>query len=85
MKKILRTVLLALLASFVGGLVIGTVIRLRLERPVVYFVGQNGQNGRTVQDDSSVVPSAAATRAPRDVGNVRPMVLDAGHHEEQVG
>jgi hypothetical protein len=82
MKKILRIVLLALLASFVGGLVIGTVIRLRLERPVVYFVGQNG---RTVQDDSSVVPSAAATRAPGDIGNVRPMVLDAGHHEEQVG
>jgi len=81
MKKILRTVLLALLASFVGGLVIGTVIRLRLEHPVVYFVGQNERN---VQDDSSV-PSAAATRAPGDVGNLRPMVLDARHHEEQVG
>ncbi len=40
MLKLFRGILLALLASLLLGLVIGTVIRLRLERPVVYFVYQ---------------------------------------------
>jgi hypothetical protein len=77
MKKIIRSILLALLASLVFGLAVGTVIRLRLERPVVYFVGQNEPGtGRT---------SPAAARTPGNVGDVRPAVLDARHHEEQIG
>ena len=36
--KLVRAVLLALLGSLVFGLAVGTVIRLRLEAPVVWFV-----------------------------------------------
>ena len=77
MMKVIRTVLLALLASLVLGLVIGTLIRIRLERPVVYFVGQI--------ESITAKPSAAAARAPGNVGYFHPTILDPRHHEEQVG
>jgi len=35
--KLVRSVLLALLASLLVGLAIGTALRLRMERPVVYI------------------------------------------------
>ncbi len=39
--KLVRVILLALLASLITGLVLGTIIRLRLEPdPVRYFVGE---------------------------------------------
>jgi hypothetical protein len=37
--KILRVILLALLFSLLVGFAIGTVIRLRLEKPV-YYIGE---------------------------------------------
>jgi len=37
--KILRAILLALLISLLVGFAIGTVIRLRLEKPV-YYIGE---------------------------------------------
>ncbi len=36
--KLLRLILLALLASLLVGFLIGTLIRIRLERPAIYFV-----------------------------------------------
>lgn len=64
--RILRNVLLALLVSGLIGFAIGTVLRLRLERPVHYI--------------GSAVPTD-----PFDIGKLRSRVLDAGHHEQQIG
>lgn len=61
-------VLVALLLSLLFGLVVGTVLRLRLERPVEYIGGR--------------LPFAAP---PRHVGDARAPVLDARHHEQQIG
>ena len=59
MAKLLRGILLALLASLLVGLAIGTVIRLRLERPVVYFVGQAAAAA------ASQPPASLRVRGPR--------------------
>ena len=39
--RILRRILLALLFSLLLGLAIGTALRLRLERPVVYYMSHS--------------------------------------------
>ena len=63
---------LALLFSLLVGLAIGTVLRLRLERPITY-IGQAS-------------PSAAPLASlPLDVGAAGAVVFDAGQHEQQVG
>ena len=80
MLKILRSVLLALLASLVTGLAIGTWIRIRMEQPERYFIGAAAPTGTTAPTGSSL-----AARAPGDVGHVGAPVLGPGHHEEQVG
>ncbi len=64
--KLLRGLLMALLLSLLLGFAIGTVLRVRLERPVRYI--------------GSALPAG-----PLDVGDARARVLDAGHHEQQVG
>ncbi len=86
MLKIVRSVLLALLASLVTGLAIGTWIRIRMEEPERYFIGQT----HPIDPSHSIDPSDAgnsslAARAPWHVGHVRPTILDPGHDEEQVG
>jgi hypothetical protein len=68
--RVVRGILLALLASLLAGFVIGTVIRLRLERPEHYFIGFAG---------------ASAAGMPGDVGHLGAPVLDARHYEEQIG
>ncbi len=61
MLKLFRGILLALLASLLLGLVIGTVIRLRLERPVIYFVYHE-----------AAAANAASTESPRPSPSARP-------------
>lgn len=78
MARILRTVLLALLASFVTGIAIGTWIRIQMETPERYFIGSRAP----VEGNSDL---AFAARAPGDVDNSGTLILDPGHHEEQVG
>lgn len=71
--KWLRTALLALLASLLFGLLVGTWLRLRMERPTWYIGATN-----------TIAPLAAARTLPGDVGHAGPPVLDPRHHEEQV-
>ena len=66
--KLVKTVLLALLGSLLVGLAIGTALRLRMEKPVVYI----GDARRSV------------AAPPLDVGYAGASVLDARHHEQQV-
>ena len=68
--KWLRRVLLALLFSLLVGLAIGTWLRLRLEHPV-YYIGAAERSGLLC--------------SPLFFGETGAAVLDAGHHEEQVG
>ena len=72
MLKLLTRIVWALLASLMIGLAIGTVMRIRLERPVEYLGG--------------LPPADSALAAgPLDVRHAGAAVLDPGHHEEQVG
>jgi len=71
--KWLRAILLALLASLLFGLAVGTWIRLRLERPTWYI-------GNT-RDPMDSAPLAAL---PGHVGDARALVFDSRHHEQQV-
>jgi len=64
--KWLKGVLLALLASLLVGLVIGTLLRWRLERSAWYI-------------------GSASAPWPLDVVNARAPILDARHHEQQIG
>lgn len=64
--KVVRSVLLALLASLIFGFLIGLVLRARLERRVEYI-------------------GLVAPAGPLHVGDARAPVLDARHHEEQIG
>lgn len=67
----LVTVLWALLFAFVFGLVVGTLLRQRLERPVRYI--------------GATTPRTSALAAhPGDVGYFLPRVLMARDHKEQV-
>ncbi len=72
----LRFVLLALLLSLSIGLAIGTVIRLRMEKPVRYIGRSLPRAGETSD------PSHA--RVPLDIGNTATCVLQTRSNEEQV-
>jgi hypothetical protein len=76
--KILRSILLALLLSFLVGLAIGTLLRRRAERPVRYI-------GAISVEAGPAASCSAAAPGPLDVADVRPLVLGAGEHEEQIG
>jgi hypothetical protein len=64
--RILRRLLLALLLSLLVGFAVGTLLRLRYERPVRYL-------------------GSASPTLPLDVVDTPAVVLDARHHEEQIG
>jgi len=95
--RIVRHILLALLASLLLGLLVGTIIRLRMERETRYFVDspagprgglQEGLQEGLPQGRLNPAPSGppgSVAGPPAHVGDVRPPVLDPGHHEEQVG
>ena len=72
MMKLIRTVLLALIGSLIFGLIVGTIIRTRMERPTRYIV-------------SVEVGGSAIARNPGDVADAGAMVLEACEHEEQIG
>ncbi len=67
--RILRKILLALLLSLLFGFALGTILRLRLERPV-WYLAEN---------------SLALSARPLDVVDARPCVFDTRHHEQQLG
>jgi hypothetical protein len=69
--RVLRTIFWALFFAFVVGLVVGTLLRRELDRPVRY-IGERA-------DAESVL----ATN-PCDVGDTLARVLMSRHHEEQV-
>ena len=76
--RLLRLVLLALLGSLLFGLAVGTVIRMRLERPVRYI-------GACDRAPAEASERSAVAAAPQDVAHTRALVLEPGPHEEQVG
>ncbi len=47
--KILRAILLALLASFVFGLGVGTWLRVQMETPERYFIGANPESSEAAR------------------------------------
>lgn len=71
MGKVLKSVGIALLLSLVSGLLIGTWLRMRLDRPTVIL-------GAT---PARLAPDAL----PLDVGLPGPLVRDARHHEQEIG
>lgn len=77
--KLIRGMLLALIASLIAGLLLGAIFRMRMEgEPVRYFVEYRGSSG----------PRLAHLGSARVPGNVRDsgsLVLGASHHEEQIG
>ena len=70
MATVVRRVAIALLLWFIAVFAITTVVRLRFHRPVVY-VGQA----------SASSPDAL----PFHVGHTGAAILDARHHEQQIG
>jgi hypothetical protein len=64
--RVLRRVLLALLLSLLVGFAVGTLIRLRYQRPVGYL-------------------GSAPPTLPLDVVDTPAEILDARHHEQQIG
>jgi hypothetical protein len=77
--KILRTVLFALLFSLLLGFALGTVLRMRFERPTIYIGAHDADSGWTTRRGPSVPAD------PLQIGDASPVILDAGHDEEQVG
>ena len=65
----LRRILLALAFSLLFGLAIGTLLRLRLERATPRWY----------------IGALPLAPAPGDVAHAGPLILDARHHEEQIG
>ena len=89
MGKWLGRLLLALLLSLLVGVAIGTLLRLRLERPV-YYIGAADAPRATLPCGSPPSLGFASLRgllrpSPLVLGAAGAAVLDAGHHEEQVG
>jgi|GEM_PF-2321145 len=72
-RRTLRGVVLVLLLWFLLWLVIGSVIRIRMERPV-RFIGHAGAH-----DSSSAFASL-----PLHLGQIRAAVFDASHHKQEV-
>ena len=75
--RVLRKVLLALLFSLLFGFAVGTALRLRMERPA-WYLGEN-----TLR--SKPAAALALSAHPLDVADARARVLDARHHEQQIG
>jgi hypothetical protein len=73
--RLWRTILIAILLAFAFGLVIGTVLRRQLDRPVRYM-GSRAEVGAI---------SVARAAHPGHVRDAPPSVLVAGQHEEQIG
>ena len=77
--KLIRGILLALIASLIAGLLLGAFVRMRIEgEPIRYFVEHRDSSG----------PPLAHLESARVPGNVRDsssLVLGASHHEEQIG
>ncbi len=73
--KALRWILLYLLFSLLVGLVIGTIIRRRLEEPEIYIGSL-----RAHPAEPSVGPTP-----PLDIGHAIAGVLEPGQYEEQIG
>lgn len=69
--RILRSVLWAVFFAFVFGLVVGTLLRRELERPVRYIGERSSRN-------------SILTAHPGYIGNPLPRVFMSGHHEEQI-
>ena len=67
--KLLRRIAIALLLALLVGLAIGTVIRVRLSRPVVYIGDARSARGPL----------------PLHVGHAGAPVRDARSHEQQIG
>jgi hypothetical protein len=72
MARLLRALFWSLLLSLLFGLVVGTLIRRRIEQPR-YYIG-------AIEEVRSATPAP-----PLHVPDSRAPVLDAGHHEEQIG
>ena len=77
--KLVRTVLFALLFSLLLGFAVGTVLRMRFERPTIYIGAHDADPGAATARGASLPPD------PLHVGDAGPAILDAGHDEEQVG
>jgi hypothetical protein len=71
--KFLRLILIALLGSLLFGFAVGTIIRLKLEKPVRYIGARE-----------AIAPSITAT-VPFHVTRPGPDILEPRPHEQQVG
>lgn len=71
--RIIRSLLISLGISLLVGFAIGTVIRLRMERPKIYIGAQPGR---------ATLPALAPL--PLDVFDAGAPVGHARHHEEQI-
>jgi hypothetical protein len=71
--KALRVIVWALLGALLFGLLVGTIIRKRMEEPVRYIGA------------SDPAPRSVPTSVPFDVADPGPGVLEPSPHEEQVG
>lgn len=76
LARILRAVLLAIFVAFLLGLVVGTLLRRQLDRPVRYM---------SARPEFASFASVAGTADPGDIRYALPRVLVTGDHEEQVG
>jgi hypothetical protein len=92
MIRLLRMVVMALLGSLIFGLIVGTVIRMKLDRPT-YYLGisrpfepiachNRARLAGTLQMDVCVLAVAAD---PLGFRASRPMVFETRQDEEQIG
>ena len=72
--RILRTVAWAVLIAFAFGFFIGTLLRLKLDRPVRYI-------GATERSETLL----RAAVDPSHIGHALPRILMSRDHEEQIG
>lgn len=77
--RVLRVILIALLLAFLFGLVVGTLLRQRLDEPVRYIGALEAKPIRSPTPGS--VPLAPH---PGDVGYALPRILMARDDEEQI-
>ena len=82
--RLAHTVLIAILVAFAFGLVVGTLLRRQLDRPVRYMSHHTEIETISVGSFPSF-PSFGGATHPGDVRHAPPRVLVAGQHEEQVG
>jgi hypothetical protein len=73
----LRTIFFAIQISFLFGLVIGTFLRMDLDRPIRYM----GDGGA----ESTAPAISVRATDPGDIGHALSRILVTRHYEEQVG